>query len=151
MPLRDKLPDNCTVYHGLSRNFFVARSVARSRTQLYFSQRIAAIDITIAQGITTPATGLSRNFTAFLTGAHAHTSFLSFGGALRDKLLRKLHSVTGPQHQTSETCNAKFSVIARQVTEKIAQCNRALSLQLFLKNSCGARVKLFLCHIASVT
>ena len=29
--------------------FFVARSVARSRTQLYFSQRIAAIDNSTAQ------------------------------------------------------------------------------------------------------
>ena len=35
--------------------FFVARSVAQSRTQLYFSQRIAAIDNTIAQCITPPA------------------------------------------------------------------------------------------------
>ena len=33
--------------------------VARSRTQLYFSQRIAAIDNTIAQCITPPATCLA--------------------------------------------------------------------------------------------
>ena len=54
------------------------------------------------------------------------TSRFSFREALRDKLLRKLHSVTGPQHQTSATCNATFSTIARQLAEKIAQCNRAL-------------------------
>ena len=34
--------------------FFVARSVARSRTQFNFSQRIAAIDNTIAKCITPP-------------------------------------------------------------------------------------------------
>ena len=54
------------------------------------------------------------------------TSRFSFREALRDKLLRKLRSVTGPQHQTSATCNATFSTIARQLAEKIAQCNRAL-------------------------
>ena len=42
-----------------------------------------------------PSSNLSRNFTAVLTKAHAHTSCFSFRGALRDKLLRKLHSVTG--------------------------------------------------------
>ena len=51
---------------------------------------------------------------------HAHTSSFFVPGALRDKLLRKLHSVTGPQHQTSATCNAKFSTIARQVAEEFA-------------------------------
>ena len=45
--------------HGLSRNFFVTRSVARSRTQLYFLQRIAAIFNNIAQCITPPATSLA--------------------------------------------------------------------------------------------
>ena len=62
---------------------------------------------------------------SFNKGACAHFRF-SFRGALRDKLLRKLHSVTGPQYQTSATCNATFSIIARQVAEKIAQCNKAL-------------------------
>ena len=65
-------------------------------------------------------------FMAVLTRAHAHTYYISFRRALRDKLLRKLHSVTGPQHQTSATCNATFSTVARQVAEKIAQCNRTL-------------------------
>ena len=75
-----------------------------------------------------PFSNLSRNFTAVLTRAHAHTSCFSFREALRDKLLRKLRSVTGPQHQISATCNAKFSTLARQVAEKFAQCNRALRL-----------------------
>ena len=56
-----------------------------------------------------------------------------FRGVLRDKLLRKLRSATRPQHQTSATCNAKLSTIARQVAEKIAQCNRALSGNLIRK------------------
>ena len=43
----------------MSRNFFVARSVARSRTRLYFLQQITAIDNTIAQCITPPATCLA--------------------------------------------------------------------------------------------
>ena len=67
-----------------------------------------------------PSSNLSRNFTTVLTSVHAHTSCFSFRGALRDKLLRKLHSVSNPHHQTSATCNAKFSTIARQVAEKIA-------------------------------
>ena len=75
-----------------------------------------------------PSSNLCRNFTAVLAKAHAHISCFSFRGALRDKLLRKLHSVTGPKHQTSATCNATFSTIARQVAEKIEQCNRALNL-----------------------
>ena len=58
------------------------------------------------------------SFTAVLTRAHVHTYYISFRGALPDKLLRKLHSVTGPQHQTSATCNATFLIVARQVAEK---------------------------------
>ena len=91
-----KLLGNCTVsVTWLSRNFFVARSVARSRTQLYFSQRIAAFDNTIAQCIT-PSSNLSRNFTAVLTRVHVHTS-----------------------------CFFVPRRIARKVAEKIVQCNRA--------------------------
>ena len=77
------------------------------------------------------SSNLSRNFTALLTRAHAHTSSFSFRRALQDKLLRKLHSVTGPQHQTSATCNATFSTIVRQVAEKIAQCNRAFKKNIW--------------------
>ena len=75
-----------------------------------------------------PFSNLSCNFMAVLTRAHAHTCCFSFRVALRDKLLRKLHKyLTRPQHQTLATCNATFSTIARQVAEKIAQCNRAFS------------------------
>ena len=70
------------------------------------------------------------SFMAVLTRAHAHTYYISFRGALRDKLLRKLYSVTGPQHQTSATCNATFLTVARQVAEKIEQCNRAFKANL---------------------
>ena len=56
--------------------FFVAQSVARSRTRFYFSQRIAATGSTI-----NPSSNFSRNFTAVLTRAHAHTSRFSFRGA----------------------------------------------------------------------
>ena len=56
------------------------------------------------------------SFTAVLIRAHAHTYYISFRGALRDKL-RKLHSVTGPQHQTLATCKATFLTVARQVNE----------------------------------
>ena len=83
------------------------------------------------QKLTTPLQQLVSqfysSFTAVLTRAHAHTYYISFRGALRDKLLRKLHSVTGPQHQTSATCNATFLTVARQVAEKIGQCNRTFS------------------------
>ena len=54
-----------------------------------------------------------------------HTSRFSFRGALRDKLLSKLQSVTGPKYQTSGSYNATFSSIVRQVAERIVQCNRA--------------------------
>ena len=67
-----------------------------------------------------PLQQLVSIFTAVLTRAHAHTScHFSLRGALRDKLMRKLHSVTGPQHQTSATRNASFSTIARQVMRKL--------------------------------
>ena len=107
--------------------FFVARSVARSITSQRIQQQLATPLHSVS------SSNLSRNFTAVLTRAHAHTSCFSFRGALRDKLLRKLHSVTVPQHQTSATCNATFSTIARQVAEKIAQCNRALSLHILMQ------------------
>ena len=113
--------------HGLSRNIFVAHCVAQSRTQLYISQRIAATCSTIAQCNTPPATCLAILW-QILARAHALSFCLSFRGALQDKLLRKLRSVTMPQHQTSATCNATISTIVIQVAEKIAQCkcNRAL-------------------------
>ena len=76
------------------------------------------------------SSNLSRNFTAVLTRAYVHTSCFSLRGALRDKLLRKSHSVTGPQNQTSATCNATFPTIARQVAQKIALCNRAFKCPL---------------------
>ena len=108
--------------------FFVACSVARSRTQVYFSQRIAATCNAIAQCITPPATFLAIFEPRF---QRAHAQFLilpsgiwlpaclgqkyckllgeiaqcnraiifsatCFATPLRDKLLRKLHSVTAP-------------------------------------------------------
>ena len=64
---------------------------------------------------------VSQFYSSFNKGACAHfLFFVPRSRALRDKLLRKLHSVTGPQHQTSATCSTKFSTIARQVAEKIA-------------------------------
>ena len=78
---------------GVVSQFFVARSVARSRTQLYFSQRIAITGNT--RTVYRPSSNLSRNFTAVLTRAHVHTSRFWFRGAIRDKLLRKLRCVTG--------------------------------------------------------
>ena len=61
----------------VSQFVFVARSVARSRTQLYFSKRIAAAGNTIARCtcITPPATFLAIIIVADLTMAHVHTSF----------------------------------------------------------------------------
>ena len=100
----------CTM-HGLSRNIFVARSVARSRTQLYFSQRIAATGNTIAQCITPPATCLAEFYGSFNKGICAHFFFFV------------------PKS------------IARQFAEKIAQCNRASTpnlgnLQRYIFNHC---------------
>ena len=56
--------------------FVVARSFARTgRTQLYFSQRIAAAGNTIAQCITPPATFLSQFYGSFNKCTCAHFSF----------------------------------------------------------------------------
>ena len=60
---------------------FVARSVARSRAQLYFLQRIAATSNTIAQRVT-PAVTFLGIFAAVLTKVHAHNSWFSYKGAL---------------------------------------------------------------------
>ena len=62
---------------------------------------------------------------------------------LQNKLLRKLHSVTGPQHQTAATCNAKFSTIAGQVAEKIAKCNRAFRVRIRIRLHSRVRVSLY--------
>ena len=58
------------------------------------------------------------------------SNLFCFRGVLRDKLLRKLHSVTEPRHHISAACNATLSIIARQVAEKIAQCNWALTYHI---------------------
>ena len=63
---------------------------------------------------------VSQFYGSFTNGTCAHFLFFIPRSNLRDKLPRKLHSVTGPQHQTSATYNAKFSTIARQIAEKIA-------------------------------
>ena len=65
------------------------------------------------------SSNLSRNFTTVLTGTHAHASCFSFRGTLRDKLPRKLHTVTQPQHQTSATCNATFSTLRDKLLRKL--------------------------------
>ena len=59
----------------LSGNFFVARSVAQSRIQLYFSQRIAAIDNTIAQCNGAFSQLVSQFYESFNKGACVHFSF----------------------------------------------------------------------------
>ena len=91
------------VKHGLSHNFFFCTK-----------QNLAPLFATDCSNwqhhciVYHPSSNLSRNFMAVLTRAHVNTCFL-LRGALQDKLLRKLHSVTGPQHQTLVTCNATFS------------------------------------------
>ena len=96
--------------------------------------RIVELSSTFRNGfqqLTTPLHSVSplqqlvpQFYGSFKKGASTHFLFFVPRSIAR-QLLRKLHSVTGPQHQTSATCNAKFSTIARQVAEKIPQCNRA--------------------------
>ena len=70
---------------------------------------------------------VSQFYSGFNKGAYAHFLFFVPRSIAR-QVQRKLRSVTGLQHQTSATCNATFSTIARLVAEKIAQCNRAFIL-----------------------
>ena len=74
------------------------------------------------QQLTTPLHGVStlQQLVSQFHGIFNKGVCARFLGALRDQLLRKLHSVTEPEPQTSATCNAKFSTIARQVSAKIA-------------------------------
>ena len=79
MPLRDKVAGaiaQCNM-----------GCLVRSRTQLDFSQLIAAAGHTRLHSVSPLQQLFSRNFTAVLTRAHAHISSL-----LGDKLLRKLRS-----------------------------------------------------------
>ena len=65
--------------HSVTRvfsQFFVAGSVARSRTQLYFSQRIAATDKTPLHSVSPLQQLVSQCYGSFSKGACAH--FLSF-------------------------------------------------------------------------
>ena len=98
---------------------FVGWRVARSRTQLYFSQRCSNRQHHCTVYLSHVKQLVSQFYGSFNKGACEHFLF-SFRGALRDKLTRKLHSATGPRHQTSATWNATFSTIARQVAKKIA-------------------------------
>ena len=62
MPLRDKLPESCTLEHGLSRNFFVARSVVLHEVELSSTFRNGLQQLAtpnVAQRITPPATFLA--------------------------------------------------------------------------------------------
>ena len=76
------------------------------------------------QQLTTPLHSVSplqqlvSQFYGSFTNKGACALFFFFRSA--EHSAEKLHSVTGPQYQTSATCNAKFSTIARQVAEKIA-------------------------------
>ena len=80
-----QLVSQCRCERSQCRRIFLLReALQESSTQPYFSQRIVS------------SSNFSRNFTAVLTTAHVHTSHCSFRGALRDKLPRKLRSVTGP-------------------------------------------------------
>ena len=127
----------CNFLSNLSRNA-VARQVAgelHSVTRIishFFLLREALHEIELSftcsnglQQLATPLHSVSRLHQLVLQ--FYGSSCFSFRGVLRDKLLRKLHSVTGPQHETSATCNATFSSIARQVAEKIVQYNRAFA------------------------
>ena len=85
IPLRDKLPERCELHSvtWVVSNFFAARSVARSRTQLYFSKWIAAAGNTMQYSewcITSPTAFLAI-YDSFKNGACARFSFL-FRGAL---------------------------------------------------------------------
>ena len=103
---------------------------AKRCTKYNFATDSAATGNTIAQCIIQQL--VSQFYGSFNKGACAHFLFFVPRSIAR-QLLRKLHSVTVPQHQTSATCNAAFSTIARQVAEKIAQCNRALSLHILMQ------------------
>ena len=96
--------------HELSCNFFCCvrgEALAQSRTQLYFSQRIAATGITLNTVVYHRSNNFSCNFTAVLTRVLTHTFRFAFQGALRDKLLGvgKMRGVTGP----SGFCRANVS------------------------------------------
>ena len=67
----------CNINMGCLATFFVvARSVAQSRTQLYFSQRVAATGNTTA--VCHPSSSFSCNFTAISIRAHVHVHFSLF-------------------------------------------------------------------------
>ena len=96
---------------NLSRNIFVARSVARSRTQSYFFQRLQQLSITVAQCNTPPATCV-----AMLCSISQSGSLLSSPRSSSDSLVVPLHSVT----PCSWNCNDTLLNVARQVAQKIA-------------------------------
>ena len=73
MPLRDKLPENCILYYGLSRIFLLREALHESRTQIYFSQRTVATGNFTAQCITPPQR-FSQFYGNFNKGAYVHFS-----------------------------------------------------------------------------
>ena len=104
--------------HGLSRDFLLREALREVELSSTFRNGLQQLTTTLHSK--SPLQQLvSQFFGSCNKGACANFLF-SFLGALQDKMLRKLHSVTGPQHQTSATCNAKFPTIARHVAEKIA-------------------------------
>ena len=82
---------------------------------------------------------VSQFYGSFNKGACVHFLFFPVPRSIARQVAEKIaHCITGPQHQTSATCNATFSTIARQVAEKQGL------LLLFLTNLCS--LCLFLQH-----
>ena len=79
-----------------------------------------------------PSSNLSRNSTAVLTRAHVQTSCFSFRGALRDKLLRKLHSVTGPGLNTKprQLATLNFQPLQNKLLRKLRSVTGPLQLPI---------------------
>ena len=96
---------------NLSRNIFVARSVARSRTQFYFLQRLQQLSIAVAQCNTPPATCL-----AMLCSISQSESLLS---SPRSSSVAVLKVAGSPIAQCNTPVRATANV-ARQVEQKIA-------------------------------
>ena len=76
MPLRDKLPENCTVYMGCLAIFLLRKALHDVELSLTFRNGLHQLATPLQ--CFTPSSNFSRNFTAVLTRAHAHTSRVLF-------------------------------------------------------------------------
>ena len=99
MPLWDKLPENGTVWRGLSRNFLLRKALYAVELISTFPNGLQQL-ATPLHGVSPHQQRFSKFYDSFNKGACTHFSFFIQRSIARQVAGKIVQSVTGPKHQT---------------------------------------------------